>query len=243
MITNKFEYVKCSRSTVEGTRHYTLPDGSRVPSVTTILSATQTQEKKQVLKDWRARVGEAKAQTIVTEAAGRGTKMHKFLEDYVLTGKLADRGNNPFSWSSHAMAQTVIDQGLTNVNEYWGVEAALYYPGVYAGTTDLVGVHNNEPAILDFKQSNRWKKEDWIDDYKLQLCAYAEAHNKVHDTKIEKGVVLMAVKPKLNEQTMEIIEPPKYQEFIVQGNDWNHWRGKWWERVEQYYEKMRLGQL
>ena len=243
MITNKFEYVKCSRTNVDGKRHYSLPDGSRVPSVTTILSATQTQEKRQVLRDWKARVGEEKAQAIVTEAAGRGTKMHKFLEDYVKTGELADRGSNPFSWSSHVMAKTIIEKGLHNVNEFWGVEVPVYYPHVYAGTTDLVGVHNNNASIMDFKQSNRWKRDDWIDDYKLQLCAYAEAHNKVHGTNIRKGVVLMAVKPKVDESTMEILEPPMYQEFIVEGNDWTLWCDKWWARVEEYYEKMRLGQL
>lgn len=243
MITNRYEYVKCNRTNVDGKRHYSLPDGSRVPSVTTILSATQTKEKRQVLRDWKARVGEEKAQAIVTEAAGRGTKMHKFLEDYIKTGTLTDRGNNPFSWSSHAMAQTIISSGLPKVTEYWGVEVPLYYPGVYAGTTDLVGSHEGQPAIMDFKQSNRWKREDWIDDYKLQLCAYAEAHNQVHNTKITRGVVLMAVKPKLNEQTMEIVEPPLYQEFVIEGDEWRHWVNQWWARVEEYYEKMRLGQL
>lgn len=237
MITNKFNYTKISRETVEGKRLYLTPDGNKVPSVTTILSATVPEEKKQVLSEWRERVGVEKAQQITVEAAARGTKMHTFLEKYVLEGKLADKPENPFSWASHAMADTIIQHGLKNINEYWGVEIPVYFPGIYAGTTDLAGVHLGSEAIMDHKQSNRWKREDWIDDYKIQLAAYAEAHNEVHGTKINKGVVFMAVKPKMNEQTMEIIEPPKYQEFVVENEEFDKWRRIWWDRVEQYYMK------
>lgn len=237
MITNKFNYTKISRETVEGKRLYATPDGKKVPSVTTILSATVPEEKKEVLREWRDRVGHEKAQQITTEAANRGTKMHTFLENYILEGKLADKPTNPFSWASHAMADTIIQHGLKNINEYWGVEIPVYFPGIYAGTTDLAGVHLGSEAIMDHKQSNNWKREDWIDDYKIQLAAYAEAHNEVHGTKINKGVVFMAVKPKMNEQTMEIIEPPKYQEFVIQGEEFDKWRRVWWDRVEQYYMK------
>jgi genome maintenance exonuclease 1 len=237
VITNKFNYTKISRETVEGKRLYATPDGKKVPSVTTILSATVPEEKKEILREWRERVGVEKAQQITTEAANRGTKMHTFLENYILEGKLADKPSNPFSWASHSMAQTIITNGLKNIDEYWGVEIPVYFPGIYAGTTDLAGVHLGSEAIMDHKQSNNWKREDWIDDYKIQLAAYAEAHNEVHGTKINKGVVFMAVKPKMNEQTMEIIEPPKYQEFVIQGADFDKWRKVWWDRVEQYYMK------
>jgi len=235
VITNKFNYVKIGREAVEGKRLYATPDGKKVPSVTTILSATVPEEKKQILRDWKERVGVENAQKITTEAANRGTKMHKFLEDYIVTGVMAEKPKNPFSWASHAMAQTIIDQGFPNINEYWGVEVPVYFPGIYAGTTDLAGVHGGSEAIMDHKQSNRWKKEEWIEDYKIQLVAYAEAHNEVHGTKIRKGVVFMAVKPKVNEQTMEIIDPPKYQEFILSDSDYNTYKDIWWKRVEQYY--------
>jgi len=237
LLIEKFEYKKLKREEVDGKRLYATPDGSAVPSVTTILSATVPEEKKQILRDWKARVGEKQAQAITTEAAGRGTRMHKYLEDYVKTGAMAEKPNNPFSWASHAMAHQIIDHGLKNVTEFWGVEVPVYFPGIYAGTTDCVGQHTSEDAILDFKQSNKWKKEEWIEDYFLQLAAYGEAHNEIHGTKINKGVILMAVKPKQDEKTLEILEPPQYLEFVISGDKYDMWRRKWWDRVEMYYSQ------
>jgi ATP-dependent exoDNAse (exonuclease V) beta subunit len=237
MITEKYNYRALTRKQVDGKRLYSTPDGNAVPSVTTILDKTKSEEKKQALRNWKKRVGEAKAQEIVTEAAGRGTRMHKWLEDYCLTDVINSPGSNPFSQQSHRMAQVVIDQGLCNVNEYWGMEVPLYFPQIYAGTTDCVGLHNGTPAIMDFKQSNKPKKEEWIDDYKLQMCAYAEAHNEVYGSNIRKGVVLMCVKPDTNEMG-QIITDPVYQEFVIEGDDFDHWRKQWWMRVEQYYLSM-----
>lgn len=235
MITQRYTYAACPRETINGSRHYLTPDGRALPSVTTILGATQPQEKREVLANWRKSVGEERAQQITTEAASRGTRMHTYLEKFVLTGELPDRGSNPFSWASHAMASVVIEQGLYKVDEYWGTEAALYFPGIYAGTTDLVGVHEGVPAIMDFKQSNRVKKKEWIEDYFLQLAAYSEAHNEVHGTQIQKGVVLMAVKPEVDRETHHLKSTPVYLEFIVEGDEFEFWRQQWWRRVEQYY--------
>ena len=194
----------------------------------------KSKEKQEGLARWRKRVGTDQAQKIVTEAANRGTRMHTYLENYCIDGTIKERGNNPFSWQSHAMAEAVIKQGMCNVDEVWGVEVPMYFPGIYAGTTDCVGVHSGDDAIMDFKQSNKPKKVEWIEDYKLQLCAYAEAHNEVYGTKIKKGVVLMAVKPAVDEMG-HLKEDPLYQEFIVEGDDFEHWRQQWWKRVEQYY--------
>jgi len=235
LLTERFVYTQIDRKSEAGKRLYALPDGSKVPSVTTILDKTKSQEKIDALNNWKKRVGEVKAQEIVTEASGRGTRMHKFLEDYVKTGAITPPGTNPYSKQSHAMAQTVISQGLVNINEIWGVEVPLYYPGLYAGTTDGCGLHLNEEAILDYKQTNKPKKEEWIEDYYLQLTAYALAHNKVYGSNIKKGVVLMCVSPKMNEQ-LEMIDEPVYQEFILKPEDFAHWEGKWWDRVEKYYK-------
>jgi len=234
LLKERYNYTPISRESVEGKRLYATPDGSKVPSVTTILDKTKPKEKIEALMAWKRRVGEAKAQEIVTEAAGRGTRMHKFLEDYVKTGVINAPGTNPYSKQSHAMANVVISQGLCNVNEIWGVEVPLYFPGLYAGTTDGCGLHLNEEAIIDYKQTNKPKKEEWIEDYYLQLTAYALAHNEVHGTNIRKGVVLMCVSPKMNEQ-LEMIDVPVYQEFILKPEDFAYWEGKWWDRVEQYY--------
>ena len=195
MIISKYNYSPLARESVEGKRHYALPDGSRVPSVTTILEKTKPEEAKQKLQEWRNRVGHERAQQITTEAANRGTRMHTYLERYVKNDDIGDFPTNPFAQPSWFMAAKVILEGLQHANEYWGSEVPLYYSGLYAGTTDLVGVWKGQPAIMDFKQSNKVKKREWIDDYFLQLAAYAEAHNDTYGTAINTGVILMCVKP------------------------------------------------
>ena len=219
---------------MDGRRLYATPDGRRLPSVTTILEATKPEEKRQALQNWRNRVGVAQAQAITTEAANRGTRMHSYLEHYVKTGEVKTRGTNPFSWASHAMADVVIEQGLKNVQEFWGIEVPLYFPSIYAGTTDGCGIHLGDEAILDYKQTNRPKKREWIEDYFMQLCAYAEAHNELHGTKIRKGVILMCVKPDMDANN-NMLKPPEYQEFVLAGVEFEQYRQLWWDRVEQYY--------
>lgn len=223
MITNKYDYSPIKRKTVDGKRHYLTPDGSAVPSVTTILDKTKPEEKRQALRNWKKRVGEAKAQQIVTEAAGRGTRMHKWLEDYVETGIMGEPGSNPYSQQSHTMASLILEHGLKHADELWGTEVPLYYSGLYAGTTDLVGIHKGVPSIMDFKQTNKPKKTEWVEDYFLQLCAYANAHNNMFDTKINKGVILMCSKDY------------QYQEWILEGDAFNHYSTLWFDRVAEYY--------
>ena len=196
-----------------------------MPSVTTILDKTKPEEKKQALRNWKKRVGVQQAQKITTEAASRGTRMHKYLEDYVNGEVLKESVSNPYAQQSLDMAKIVVKEGLCNVDEYWGTEVALYFPQIYAGTTDCVGVHKGKDCIMDFKQTNKPKKREWIEDYFLQLCAYAEAHNEVYGTKIRKGVVLMCSKDY------------EYQEFISEGTEWDTWKQLWWQRVEEYYKK------
>ena len=235
MYNPKFEYHQLNRTSEEGQRLYLTPDGKKVPSVTTILSATQPEEKKVALQNWRKRVGVERAQAITTEAANRGTRMHTYLEKYIKEGAMPERGSNPYSFASHVMAKTVIEQGLKNVNEVWGVEIPLFFPQLYAGTTDGCGIHLTDESILDYKQTNKPKKEEWIDDYKLQLVAYALAHNEVYKTNIRKGVVLMCVKPDVDPETLEPITIPQYQEFILEPKDFDHWEQQWWKRLELYY--------
>jgi genome maintenance exonuclease 1 len=223
MILEKFKYRTLERATIDGSRKYATPDGEKLPSVTTILDATKSEESKQALANWRRRVGHAKAQEITTEAAGRGTRMHKWLEDYIKTGEMGSPGSNPYSIQSHLMARSIIDQGLSKCNEFWGTEVSLYFPKIYAGTTDLVGLHEGNEAIMDHKQTNKPKKREWIEDYFVQLAAYANAHNEVYGTKIRKGVIFMC--SAANE----------YQEFILEGADFDTYTDKWFNRVEQYY--------
>lgn len=220
---NKFTYTPCKRETIDGERRYLSPDGDRLPSVTTILDATKSEEKKAILNEWRKRIGHKKAQEITTEAASRGTRMHKYLEDFIKTGQLSTPGSNPYSIQSNTMAKSIIEQGLINCNEFWGTEVPLYFPKIYAGTSDLVGVHGGKESIMDFKQSNKLKKKEWIDDYFIQLAAYALAHNEVHGTSIDKGVIFMCTADNV------------YQEFIIEGDEFQKYIDQWWKRTEQFY--------
>ena len=224
-LPNKFPYKELKRETINGSRKYMTPDGHAVPSVTTILDATKPEVAKQALREWRKRVGEEKAKQITTEAAGRGTRMHKWLENHVKIGNTGEPGTNPYSIQSHTMAKTIIEKGLSNCQEFWGTEVSLYFPEIYAGTTDLVGVHDNTEAIMDHKQTNKPKKREWIDDYFLQLAAYALAHNEVWGTKIRKGVVFMCSAEN------------QYQEFIVEGKEFDYYTDKWYSRLDEYYSK------
>ena len=223
LLINKFKYEKLTRDESSGKRLYATPQGHKVPSVTTVLDKTKPEESRIALANWRKAVGEKKAQEITTEAANRGTRMHKFLEDYVKGETMNEAVTNPFAQQSQKMAKIVIEKGMCNVSEVWGSEVPLYFPELYAGTTDCVGMHNGDESILDFKQTNKPKKLEYISDYFLQLTAYALAHNEVHGTNIRKGVILMCSKDF------------EYQEFILEPKDFDYWTEEWCKRVEQYY--------
>ena len=223
MITEKFNYTQLKRASVEGRRLYTTPDGKAVPSVTTILDKTKSEEKRQALANWKKRVGNAKAQEIVTEAAGRGTRMHKYLEDYCIDSELKLPGSNPYSQQANKMAQIIINEGMCDMDEIWGTEVPMYFPELYAGTTDAVGVFDGQPSIIDFKQTNKPKKDEWVDDYKTQLVAYALAHNEVYETNIKQGVILMCSKDFL------------FQKWVIKGEEFELFTEHWLNRVQTYY--------
>jgi len=223
LLINKYNYKQLTRDESTGKRLYVTPDGFKVPSVTTILDKTKPQEAREALANWRKAIGEQKAQQITTEAASRGTRMHKYLEDYIKGEPLKESVSNPFAEQSLKMAKIVIEQGFSKVDEVWGSEVPLYFPELYAGTTDCCGIHDGEEAILDFKQTNKPKKIEYIEDYFIQLTAYATAHNEVHGTNIRKGVILMCSKDY------------EYQEFILEPKDFDYWTERWCQRVSEYY--------
>lgn len=233
LLQPKFQYKKLTRDETSGKRLYATPDGDKVPSVTTILDKTKPEESRIALANWRRAVGEQKAQQITTEAASRGTRMHKYLEDYINGEVLKESVSNPYAQQSLVMAKKVIAEGMVHVDEVWGSEVPLYFPELYAGTTDCVGIHKGEQSILDFKQTNKPKKLEYIDDYFIQLTAYALAHNEVHKTNIRKGVILMCVKPE--EITSGTWAEPQYQEFILEPKDFDYWTERWCSRVSEYY--------
>jgi genome maintenance exonuclease 1 len=220
LIIPKYTYEKLRRVEEGGKRRYAAPGGVPVASVTTILDATKD---KTHLIAWKKRVGEKKAQEIVTEAAGVGTRMHKYLEDYIDTGEWPDPGSNPYAQQAHMMATQIKENAMVHVDEIWGSEVPLYVPNIYAGTTDLVGTYKGQPCIMDFKQTNKPKKEEWVVDYFLQLTAYAIAHNEVHGTNICEGHVFMCSRA------------GEYQQFDIWPDEFPEWEAEWWKRVEDYY--------
>jgi hypothetical protein len=233
LLQQKFQYVKLTRDESTGKRLYATPDGHKVPSVTTVLDKTKPEESRIALANWRKAIGEVKAQQITTEAANRGTRMHTYLENYIKGDVLKETVSNPYAQQSLVMAKKVIELGFPKISEVWGSEVPLYFPELYAGTTDCVGIHEGDESILDFKQTNKPKKLEYIDDYFLQLTAYALAHNEVHGTNIRKGVILMCVKP--DEIAPGVWAEPQYQEFILEPSDFDYWTGRWCDRVEQYF--------
>ena len=217
-INRVYDYQDLTR--IDGKKRlYATPGGGKVPSVTTILDATSDTTH---LIAWRQRVGEEKAKQITKEAAGVGTSMHGFLENYTKGEELPNK-TNLVHVQGRKMAEVVIQDGLRKVDEVWGSEVHLYYPDLYAGTTDLVGVHNGVPAIMDFKQTNKPKKEEWVDNYKLQGAAYALAHNHVYKTDIRKIVIMMCSRDL------------QYQEFVVEGEAFDEWSKGWSDRLMQYH--------
>jgi genome maintenance exonuclease 1 len=223
LLQERYTYTKLTRDESQGKRLYACPDGSKVPSVTTILDKTKPAESRLALANWKKAVGEVKAQEIVTEAASRGTRMHTYLENYIKGEPLKETVTNPYAQQSLDMAKIVVAQGFPKIKEVWGSEVPLYFPELYAGTTDCVGIHDGDESILDFKQTNKPKKLEWIDDYFLQLTAYALAHNEIHGTNIRKGVILMCSKDYA------------YQEFILEPKDFDYWTNRWCDRVSEYY--------
>ena len=218
--SNKFNYLQGKQITdhESGTRVYDI-SGTRLPSVTTVLSATKDQ---QFLKDWKAKVGNEEAERIKNISSKRGTAMHKFLESHIQGVGYDDL--TELGQAAKPMAQKIIEVGLTPISEYYGSEVMLHYPGLYAGSTDLVCLHNDMETIVDFKQSNRPKKEEWIEDYKLQCAAYALAHDYVYRSEIKQCVIMICT-PDLY-----------YQEFKIQDADLKTYKHKWLKRLNMYHD-------
>lgn len=220
LITNKYDYKPLERISTPNGRRYIVGETRPLPSVTTILSAMKDQTG---LNSWRESVGKEKAAKITAEAAKLGGGMHQNLENYILDKPLSG------TFMDQALAKVIIKHGLCNVNEVWGTEVALYSKELYAGTTDLIGLHNGVPAIMDFKNSLREKKKEWINEYFMQLCAYSMSHGEMYGTNIRKGVVMIATRE------------AKYQEFIIEGDEFSHYEAMWANTVYLYYERFGLG--
>ena len=220
LLVNKFDYHELKRTTIEGKRHYLDSNGKAVPSVTTILSHMKDMT---ALNKWKKRVGYAEAQRIVTESANIGTITHKHLESYV-EGVDRPKGGNLIYQQAKQLSDIIIENGMSNVNEVWAIEQSLCFPGLYAGTADMICVHKNKPVIGDFKTSRKVKKREWIEDYFMQCAAYALAHNELYGTNIDSGLIFI------------VSHSGEYQEFTVEGAEFQKYTDQWLNKVEQYYK-------
>ena len=218
----KFIYPKSTRSLINGKRHYDIGTNEKLPSVTTILQATQSEEKRKKLAEWRERQGAQAADRIKDIAALRGTSMHTYLEGYITDQRHLDL--TALGKEAGRMANIIIRSGLGDLEEIWGTEVTLYYPGLYAGATDVAGIYNGRESIIDFKQTNKPKRREWIEDYFIQLAAYAMAHNHVYDTQIQQGVILMCSKDGF------------FQKFVVSDREFKEYKYAFLEKVDYYHQ-------
>jgi len=219
-LIKKYNYADLKRED-GAVRLYLTPDGESLPSVTSVLNKTKD---KSFLKKWREKVGEKKAEKIIKDSTQIGTALHLYIEHYV-NGKpykdLTDVGVQ-----AELMAKKIIEEGLKDVDEVWGSEVHLYLPGKYAGTTDMVGLYKGRPSIIDFKQTNKPKKREWVQDYLMQLAAYAQAHNHLFGTEIDQGVVLMCSRGTL------------FQRFELDGENFTRAADSFMKRLEKYSESV-----
>ena len=220
----KYNYPKSTRAILNGGRHYDV-NNEKLPSVTTILSATMPLEKKERLERWRNQLGHKQADMIKREAGIRGTNMHEILEKFLL-GKLnLDLlGDNT---REKLMADQIIEHGIRDkLNIIWGCESTLYYPDLYAGSADCIAEdYEGKSCIIDFKNASKPRQDHWNDDYYLQLSLYIAAHNEVYKTSIDKGIILLCTK--------DIF----FQRFIIEGERLKEYTNKAFKRVEQYYSQ------
>ncbi len=218
---DRYKYVRVPRSDDEGNRTYAVGE-TKLPSVTTILSRTKDQG---FIKRWKAKVGEANAEVIKNTASKRGTSMHKYIEAFILGRGYEDMTS--LGQQAKTMAKKMIENYLSPIDEYYGSEVTLYYPGLYAGTTDLICMHDGMETVVDFKQANQPKRREWIDDYYMQIAAYAMAHDYVYGSNIEQGIIMVCT-------------PDLYlQEFKFQGVELRQWKHKFLKRLDEYYEIIR----
>lgn len=219
-LNKQFQYPTLERVTYDdGTRHYLCDKGIPHSSVTTILGAT---EDKTGLLEWRAWVGDKKADQIRDEACSLGTLMHTHLESW-MEGIDRPRGNNVVRQMASNMADVIIERGLIHVSEVWAMEEMLYFPGLYAGTADLIGIHNGEPAIMDYKTTNKMKSKDKIQNYACQLSAYAMAHNELFGTDIKRGVIFM------------VARDLSFQEYVFEGEEFEKASQEWMDRLDLFF--------
>ena len=210
-----YVYEKLERIDTSNGRVYKLAENVHVPSVTTVLDRTKD---KAALEAWAFRIGQAEADRKKDEAAYSGTWMHKTLES-ILSGEPLSLGRDWLAMKGHEMAFTLANRYFDSISAIHGSEVGLHYQERYAGTTDLVATYRGKLAIIDFKQSVRPKRHEYITDYFHQLAAYAVAHDWRHGTAIDYAAVLISV------------QDGTTQEFTTAGREFQEFKAQWMVRL------------
>ena len=223
MITNIYTYPELKRQESDEGRFYLDSKNNPVPSVTTVLN--KTSNKKDSIQKWRNRVGEEEANRIIKQSTDIGTMVHEALELYLNEQEWRNFSDNQDGVLAERMTEKFIESGLNSITEVWGLEVGLILDGLYAGTADCVGKINGVPSLIDFKTARKMKKREWIEDYFLQCCAYANAHNVMFNTDINQIVILMIDRDLI------------FKEFIVKPTEFNILTKLWKKRLIEFHNK------
>ena len=182
---NKLGDFELEANTIDGVRYYTLPNGKKAPSITSVTSFYN----RQIFLNWRKKVGEEEANKITKVSTDRGTRFHDLVEKYLLNQDIDTiDGVLPTTKALFIAAKDSLD----NINNIHALEKPLYseYFGI-AGRVDCIAEYNGELAIIDFKTSKKIKPEKWLENYFVQETAYACMYYEMTGTAVDKIVTLM----------------------------------------------------
>jgi hypothetical protein len=226
---NKFNYPKLERVDTEIGRHYRDSNNILVPSVTTVLSGTS--DNKDGIEKWRKRIGDNEADRIMKQSTDIGTAVHEAIEKFLGNNDWDHFQDNSDQIMARKMTSKFVDLGLNKISQVWGLEVGLILDNLYAGTADCVGIYDDVPSLIDFKTARRIKKREWIEDYFLQGCAYANAHNVMFDTDIKQIVILMVDRDLI------------FKEFIVGKDEFKELTDKWKKRLIYFNNKYKKSNI
>ena len=226
---NKFNYPKLERVDTEIGRHYRDSNNNLVPSVTTVLSGTS--DNKDGIQKWRKKVGDSEADRIMKQSTEIGTAVHEAIEKFLGNNDWDHFQDTSDQIMARKMTSKFVDLGLNKISQVWGLEVGLILDNLYAGTADCVGIYDDVPSLIDFKTARRIKKREWIEDYFLQGCAYANAHNVMFDTDIKQIVILMVDRDLI------------FKEFIVGKDEFKELTDKWKKRLIYFNNKYKKSNI
>ena len=190
--------------TINRKRFYVTPEGEKYPSITTVLS----NRKKDVLWEWRKRVGNDVANYVARTSAARGTAVHHMCEDYLNNDldKFKEHKKNFLPWCLFTQLQKFLDN---YVNEIYAQECGLYSDKYkVAGRVDCIAEYKNTLSIIDFKTSSKERTDDWNENYYIQASAYAEMFEERTELNTKQIVILV------------VTEDGSVQEFVKNKHDY-----------------------